>query len=82
MKAWQVQEAKMKFSDLIRHAKLNPQLITVRGHGEVIVISVKQYSKLKKSNLSFFDVMQKCPYKNLKLDTNRIRDTKLRKIDL
>jgi len=82
MKAWQVQEAKMKFSDLIRHAKLNPQLITVRGHGEAIVMSVKQYSKLSKADLSIFDVMQKFPHKNLKLDTARIKDTKLRKIDL
>jgi prevent-host-death family protein len=82
MKAWQVQEAKMHLSDLIRNAKLNPQLITVRGNAAVVVISTKQYSKLNKSELSIFDVMQKFPYKKMELAPKRSADKKLRKIKL
>lgn len=80
MRAWQVQEAKTKLSDLIRSAKLNPQMITVRGHPEVIVISTKQYSKLNKSELSILDVMQKFPHKKMDLAGKRSKDSKLREI--
>lgn len=82
MKSWQVQEAKMHLSDLIRNAKLNPQLITVRGHAEVVVISTKQYSKLNKSELSIFDVMQKFPHKKNDFVTTRSKDKSLRKVEL
>ncbi len=85
MQTWQVQEAKMSLSDLIRQAKISPQLITVRGHPEVVVLSTKAYSKISKAPLSIFDVMQKFPQgklgKNLDLD-KRSKDKKLRKIDL
>ncbi len=82
MKVWQVQEAKTKLSDLIRNAKLNPQLITVRGHAEVVVMSTKQYSKLNKSELSIFEVMQKFPHKKLELAGKRSKDSKQRNINL
>ncbi len=82
MKAWQVQEAKAKFSDLIHNAKLNPQLITVRGHPEAVVISIKQYSKFSKPDLSLFEVMQKFPHPDLKIATKRSKNSKLREIIL
>ena len=81
---WQVQEAKMSLSDLIRNAQISPQLITVRGHPEVVVLSTKFYSKLTKAPLSIVDIMQKFPYKSLdfvKKVNARSRDKKLRKID-
>lgn len=77
MKAWQVQEAKSHLSDLIRNAKLNPQLITVRGNPEVVVISAKQYSKLNKTEDSIIEIMQRCPHE---IDLKRSKDKRVRKI--
>ena len=81
---WQMQEAKMSLSDLIHNAQTDPQLITVRGRPEVVVLSTKSYSKLTKTTLSIFDIMQKFPdrdhKKNLNID-RRFKDKKLRKVD-
>lgn len=77
MRAWQVQEAKSHLSDLIRNAKLNPQLITVRGNPEVVVISAKQYSKLNKTEDSIIEIMQRCPHK---INLKRSKDKRVRKI--
>lgn len=82
MKSWQAQEAKMRFGDLIKNALISPQLITVRGHPEVVVLSTEEYSKLTKPELSVFDVMQKFPHKNFSLKTKRSKDKSLRKINL
>ena len=82
MQTWQMQEAKMNLSDLIRHAKLSPQLITVRGNPEVVVLSTKTYSKMKGKEISIFDIMQKCPDKKLKLGGKRSTDSKLRKVNI
>jgi len=78
MRAWQVQEAKSHLSDLIRNAKLNPQMITVRGNPEVVVISAKQYSKLNKSEDSIIDILQSIP-KGFKIP-KRSKDKRIRKI--
>lgn len=81
MKSWQVQEAKMQLSELISMAKSNPQLITLRGNPEVVVISTKFFNKLSKE-MSIFDIMQKFPDKNLNFELSRSRDKKTRKISL
>ncbi len=82
MKAWQAQEAKMRFGDLIRSAKISPQLITVRGNAEIVVMSTNQYKKLNKAESSILDVMQKFPHKKMKLDIKRSQDSNTRKTDL
>lgn len=79
MHTWQVQEAKSKLSDLIRSAKLSPQLITVRGNPEVVVMSAQQYSRLQKPELSLLNIMQKFPHKEINFSKTRIKSSKLRK---
>jgi prevent-host-death family protein len=79
MHTWQVQEAKSKLSDLIRSAKSSPQLITVRGNPEVVVISAQQYSRLQKPELSLLNIMQKFPHKEINFSKARVKSSKLRK---
>lgn len=81
MKTWQVQEAKTKLSSLIRCAKQNPQMITVHGNPEVVVLSAKQYSKLSKTENSILEIMQSIPYKDFKFP-KRSKDSRTRKINL
>jgi prevent-host-death family protein len=82
MKMWQVQEAKMKLSKLINEAKKYPQLITVRGEGTAVVLSKQEYERLTRHKLSFYQAMQKFPYKEEGLDFERISDNKVRKVNL
>ncbi len=45
---WILQDAKARFSELVRAVKLEgPQLVTVRGKDEVVVIAVEEFRRLK-----------------------------------
>jgi prevent-host-death family protein len=45
--AWQLQEAKQRFSEVVRRALADgPQPVTRRGEEVVIVISAKEYARL------------------------------------
>jgi antitoxin Phd len=46
--AWQVQEAKQRFSELVRRALTEgPQVVTRHGEPAVVVIAVDQYERLR-----------------------------------
>ena len=54
---WQLQNAKMKFSELVRRACTEgPQTVTVHGKRDVVVLSHKDYTALvsKKPGLTKF----------------------------
>ena len=54
---WQLQHAKMKFSELVRRACTEgPQTVTVHGKPNVVVLSYKDYAALvsKKPGLTKF----------------------------
>ena len=45
--AWRLEEAKARFSELVRQAReRGPQRITVRGQDAVVVLSVTDYARL------------------------------------
>ena len=45
---WQLQEAKNKLSQLVKEAKKGvPQFITVHGKNAAVIISAKDYQKLR-----------------------------------
>ena len=45
---WALQDAKARFSELVRKAKSEgPQRITVHGREEVVVVSVEEYRRVK-----------------------------------
>ena len=57
--AWQLQDAKSKFSELVEAAiSKGPQFVTKRGVKSVVVISIDEFNRLKKPKedlLSFFN---------------------------
>jgi len=84
MKAWQLQEAKMRFSELVKQAvNLGPQQITVRGKTTAVLISKEEYDRLVKPKNSFVDFLRKSPLVGLDIEHKIKRDkSKTRDIDL
>lgn len=47
MRMWQLQDAKNRFSEVVRRAESHdPQLVTKNGREAVVVLSVEDYSRL------------------------------------
>ena len=77
--AWQVQNAKARFSEVFRLARTEgPQLITRQGKDGVVMIPVEQFDRLvarsrqPKSLVQFF---RRSPLVGLELDFERDKDT-------
>ena len=62
---WQLQEAKAHFSELIRVCiDEGPQMVSVRGKEEAVVISKEDYDRLIGKKLSFVEFMNQSPLKD------------------
>jgi antitoxin Phd len=71
--AWQLQDAKSKFSELVESAISNgPQFVTKRGVQSVVVLSVEEFNRLKKPKDDLFSFFSKAP--KIDLDTERKKD--------
>ena len=68
MHTWQLQEAKAKFSEVIRAAQIEPQEISVRGHPEVIMLSKKQYDALITQKVDLVTLLSNSPFVGLEDD--------------
>ncbi len=71
MHVWQLQEAKAKFSRLIKDSANEPQIISRHGINESIVLSMVRYKKLigQKRDVGIF--FRKSPLAGLDLDIKR-----------
>ena len=70
--AWQLQEAKNKFSNLVERAQQEgPQIVTKHGKEAVVVLSVDDYKKITKPKESLVVFLQKSPLGDLELDLSR-----------
>jgi antitoxin Phd len=68
MSTWQLQEAKARLSEVIKKAtKEGPQSITVHGQPSVVVMSNKEYRRLKHPRESFVKFMRRSPLYGLEL---------------
>ncbi|WP_433664992.1 type II toxin-antitoxin system Phd/YefM family antitoxin [Nocardia sp. CA-128927] len=53
---WQVQEAKQRFSEMLRAAESEgPQTITRHGDAVAVVIDINEYRRLMRPDISFVD---------------------------
>lgn len=52
---WQVQEAKQRFSEVLRAAESAPQTITRHGDAVAVVIDINEYRRLTRPDISFVD---------------------------
>lgn len=73
---WQLQDAKNRFSELVRKAREEgPQVITLHGRDAVVVVSANEYGKLSRPRGNLVDFFRKSPLVGAELDLVRSRDT-------
>jgi len=72
MRQWQLQEAKAKFSEVVKLANQEgPQEITMRGQPTAILISLKDFEKIKKKKPSLVSFMRSSPLSGVSLKLER-----------
>ena len=72
MGKWQLQEAKARLSEVVKKAaKEGPQKITVHGESAAVVISSKEYERLKRPKESLVQFMRRSPLYGLEIDLRR-----------
>jgi len=79
---WQLQEAKAMFSEVIKAATANPQIITVRGKETAVIISIVEYKKLVRPRQTFFEFIQDSPLRDLEFELPPRLPENMREINL
>lgn len=81
---WPLQDAKARFSEVVRRARNEgPQHVTVHGRDEVVVISAAEFRRLKGglTGQALIDALQASPHRDIKIGTRRavlpVRDVML-----
>ncbi len=70
---WQLQEAKQRFSELIRSVEADgPQVVTRHGQDVAVVISMAEYRHLRHEEEDFKAFLQSAP--DLDLEINRLAE--------
>jgi prevent-host-death family protein len=60
---WQVQDAKQRFSELIRAARSDgPQVVTRHGEAIAVVVDIDQYRRLKGETVDFKGYLRAGPF--------------------
>ena len=82
MQEWQLQEAKARFSALVREAAEDgPQTITVRGRRAAVLLSAGDYDRLKRPKPSLAAFLRASPLAGTGLEIERDQTTP-RDVDL
>jgi prevent-host-death family protein len=72
MGRWQLQEAKARLSEVLRSSEAEgPQEITVRGRAAAVLLSKKDYDRLRRSRPSFVEFLRRSPLVGVKLRIRR-----------
>ena len=75
METWQLQDAKNRFSEVVKKALHNgPQVVTRRGKKTVVIMSVEQYRRLVRPKTNIVDFFQKSPLRDVDMDLTRKKD--------
>lgn len=75
-RSWRLQDAKARFSELVRRAKTDgPQHVTVHGREEVVVVAADEFRRLSgnRSGQVLVEAMQASPARTVDLDAARPR---------
>jgi prevent-host-death family protein len=73
---WSVQDAKARFSELVRRARSDgPQHVTVHGRDGVVVVSAEEFRRLKgdRTGAALIAALQASPYRDLEIEPRRDR---------
>jgi len=69
---WSLQDAKARFSEVVRLAETQgPQHVTRHGDEAVVILSVDEYRKLKPQKKNLIEVLLSCPVKGEEWDLSR-----------
>lgn len=71
---WVLQDAKARFSELVRCVRSDgPQHVTVHGRDEVVVISAEEFRRLKgdRTGEALINAMQASPYREMDIEPVR-----------
>jgi prevent-host-death family protein len=71
---WLLQDAKARFSELVRRVRSEgPQRVTVHGRDEVVVISAEEFRRLKgdPTGEALIAAMQASPLRNIDIEPKR-----------
>ena len=72
MRQWQLQEAKARFSELVRRAlREGPQEVTLRGEPTVVVVSKAEFERLRKPRPSLSAFLRESSLAGLDLEIAR-----------
>ncbi len=72
MQTWQLQEAKSKFSEVVKRAQnQGPQNITVHGEPVAVLISLRDYQNLTRPKPSLVDLLRTSPLASSDLEFTR-----------
>jgi prevent-host-death family protein len=81
-KKWQLQEAKNRFSEVVRKAsEEGPQTVTKHGKDSVVVLSAEDYRKLEQPKTSLVEFFQNSPFSKIEIDLKRDKSPS-RQVDL
>jgi prevent-host-death family protein len=79
---WQVQEAKQRFSEVLRAAEAGePQIVTKHGEEVAVVIDIAEYRRLRGEAVGFMDYLRADPAADADFEVDRRPDFP-REIDL
>jgi prevent-host-death family protein len=79
---WQVQDAKQRFSEVLRAAESGePQIVTKHGEEVAVLIDIAEYRRLRGETVGFMQYLQSGPVLDDELDVTR-SDELPREIDL
>jgi len=80
--AWQLQEAKACFSEVVRRAKDRPQMVTIHGKPSAVVVSAAYFERmLPESGKDLVDLMASGPLADLDFE-QRGEAMPVREVDL
>lgn len=71
---WPLQDAKARFSELVRTAKnTGPQHVTVHGRDEVVVIAAEEFRRLlgKLTGMALIQAIQSSPHREIEIEPGR-----------
>ena len=71
--AWRLQDAKNRFSEVVREAQREPQVILVRGEEKAVLVSAERYHELTRQD-SLVSFLQASPWAEVELDLERSKD--------
>ena len=82
MRSWQLQEAKARFSEVVKSAHSDgPQEITLRGQPAAVLLSAEDYARLTCAKPGLVDFLRQSPLVGVELQIERDRSP-VREIEL